>query len=409
MVSEMAKTVDSEIGDIEQIISEYKQGISQAIEKEKSRFDELSDFLAKSQHEAERLIAEAREQAHKISEDIIAQAEQKAQQIVNKAEETVKNEAKEKTRKEVEQINQATRDKAAELIVKARQVSKKTSNSIIAESRREADKLIEQSREKASKEAEQEAQDIRQKAHEEAKHIISDARNKAKEDGEKELARIIAAAKQVAEQVVRDTKETVETEEDQLTHNSLNSAEEIESESPSNLPEPRKIAEETASDIESPAQTEPEDSAPKLREAQQRLAEVFEAAISDIRETGDEISKMPVPNPSEKETEYPATSKIECKISELTEMENGTNGYDEKLELHIMPPSDSGQLSKFEKQLLKVPDLQVLGKGGSDSGIIWFEVNYSEPLPVENLLRQISPVKEVAKHGNYVMISLSSS
>lgn len=409
MVSEMAETVDSEIGDIEQIISDYKQGISQVIEKEKGRFDELSDFLAKSQHEAERLIAEAREQAHKISEDIIAQAEQKARQIVNEAEETVKNEVKEKTQKETEKINKAAKDKAAELIAKARQISEKTANSIIAESRQEAGKLIKQSNEKARKEAEQEAQEIRKKAHEEAKHITSDARNTAKEDGEKELARVTAAAKQVAEQIIREAKEKVETEEGQLTNNNLSSAEEIESEPPFNLSEPRRIAEETASDIENQAQTEPEDSAPELREAQQRLAEVFEAAISDIRETGDEISKIPVPNPSEKETAYPATSEIEYEVSEPAEIENGTNGYDEKLELHIMPPSDYGQLSKFEKQLLQVPDLQVLGKGGSDSGIIWYEVNYSEPLPVENLFRQMSPVKEVAKHGNYVTISLNSS
>ncbi len=403
----MAETVDSEISELEQIINEYKQGISRAIEEEKDRFEELSHVLAKSQHEAERLIAEAREQAHRISEDIIVQAEQKAQQIVNEAEEIVKNEAKEKTQKEVERIKKAAKDKATELIAKARQISEKTANSIIVESRQEADKVAKQLNEKARKEAEQEAQDIRKKAHVEAKQISSDTKNTAKEDGEKELARIINAAKQVAEQIVREAKEKVEIEEGQSTTNSLNSAERIESESLSNLPEPRKIVEDISADIEGKSQTELEDSAPELMEAQQRLAKVFEAAINETEETGDESGEIPVPNASQKETEYPATSKIEYETSELTEIENRTNGYDGKLELHIMPPLDFGQLSKFEKQLLQVPDLQLLGKGGSDSGITWYEVNYSEPPLVVNLLRQISPVKEVAKYGNYITISLN--
>ncbi len=114
-----------------------------------------------------------------------------------------------------------------------------------------------------------------------------------------------------------------------------------------------------------------------------------------------------MPDASQKENEHSATSKIEYETSELTEREDAINEYTGKLELHIMPPLDFGQLSKFEKQLLQVPGLQLLGKGGSDSGITWYEVNYSEPPLVVNLLRQISPVKEVAKHGNYITISLN--
>ncbi len=403
----MAETVDSEIGEIERIINEYKQGISRAIEEEKDRFEELSHVLAKSQHEAERLIVEARQQAHRISENIIAQAEQKAQQIVNEAEELVKNEAKKKTQKEEERIKKAAKDKAVKLIAKARQISEKIANSIIAESRQEADKLVKQLTEKARKEAEQEAQDIRKKAHVEAKQITSDTRNAAKEDGEKELAIIITAAKKVAEQIVREAKEKVKIQEDQSTTNSLSSAERTESESFSNPPEPRNIAEETAADIEDKSQTELEDSTPEITEAQQRLAKVFEAAINELEETGGENGEIPVPNASQKENEYPATSKIEFETSEVTEREDAINEYIGKLELHIMPPVDLGQLSKFEKQLLHVPNLQILGKGGSANGIIWFEINYSEPLPVENLLQQISPVKEIAKHGNYLTISLN--
>jgi hypothetical protein len=58
-----------------------------------------------------------------------------------------------------------------------------------------------------------------------------------------------------------------------------------------------------------------------------------------------------------------------------------------------MLPIGSSQLSKFEKLLLYIPNFHILDKSGSDNGIIWFEVNCSQPLPVENLLQQVLPVK----------------
>jgi len=405
----MTEKADSEISDIERVINEYKQGISQAVEEEKGRFEELSHVLASSQNEAERLITEAREKAQKISENIIAKAEQKAQQIVNETEEAAKNEAKKKTQLEVEHIKKAAKDKAAELIAKARQMSEKTTNSIKAESKREADKLIKQLTEQAMKEAEQEAQDIRKKAHAEAEQLISDARNTAKEEGEKELARITAAAKQVAEQSAMKAREMVEIEKDQLTTRVIGSAEITESAPSSDLPEPRNIAEKTAAYIDDTAQTKPEDSTPELMEAQKILAEAFEDAANETEEAGDESSATLVHNIFEEETKYPTINKMKYETSEPAEIENRTNGHDEKLELHIMPTSDFGQVSKFEKQLLQVPDLQLLGKGGSEGGIIWFEVNYSDSLPIEDLLQQISPVKEVAKYGNYITIYLNDS
>ena len=47
-VGYMSKTVSSEIDVVERIIDEYKQEIYRAIEEEKNRFEELSQFLAKS-------------------------------------------------------------------------------------------------------------------------------------------------------------------------------------------------------------------------------------------------------------------------------------------------------------------------------------------------------------------------
>ncbi|MHC4665902.1 MAG: hypothetical protein ACYS9T_08100 [Planctomycetota bacterium] len=402
----MAETSDSEKNAIERIIDEY-QGISHAIEEEKDRFEELSHVLAKSQYEAERIIAEAREQAHRIFEDTMAQAEQQAQQIINEAEERVKNEAKKQTEREVELTKKAAKDKAVKLITKARQISENTANSIIAESRQEAEKLAKQLIEKTRKGAAREAQEIRKKAHADAEQIINNARNAAREEGQKELAIMTTVAQQVAEQIIREDKEKIEIEKIQLTTSIVSSAEGLESESFSNLSEPQKIVEESSANTESQSQTELEDSTPARMEVQQSLAKVFETAINEAEKTGDESSEIPVPDTSEKEPEYLASSQIEYETSELTESENRANRYDGKLELHIIPPFDFGQLSTFENQLLQVPNMQLLGKGDSGSGMIWYEVNYSEPLLIENLLRKMSPIKEISKHGNYIMILLN--
>ena len=406
----MTKKADSEISDIEQIINEYKQGISRAIEEEKGRFEELSNVLASSQNEAKRLVTEAQEQAQKITEDIIAQAEQKAQQIINTAEEAAKNEARKKTQLEVEKIKKAARDKAAELIAKARQMSEKTTNSITAQSKQEADKLIKRLTEQARREAEHEAQDMRKKAHAEAEQIIRDARNTAKEEGEKEMARITAAAKQVAEQAARKAREKVKIEKDQLMTGIASSTEITESTPPSDLPESRNMAGKIAVNIDDKVPAEPEDSTPELMEAQKILAEVFGNAINETEETRDESNATPLHNIFAEENEYPAINKMKYEAPEPAETENRAIGHDEKLELHIMPASDFSQVSKFEKQLLQVPDsLQLLSKGGSEGGIIWLEVNYSDSLPIEDLLRQISPVKEVARYGNYITVYLNDS
>ena len=75
--------------------------------------------------------------------------------------------------------------------------------------------------------------------------------------------------------------------------------------------------------------------------------------------------------------------------------------------IDIVPPIDFSQLISLEKLLRKVPNLQVIGRGGSDDGRSWAEVECSEPIPIVMILKQMSPVKEVAAHSNHVIIALN--
>ncbi len=116
---------------------------------------------------------------------------------------------------------------------------------------------------------------------------------------------------------------------------------------------------------------------------------------------------MPLPGTSQKESEYSTNGKVEYDAARTAETEKGISGQTYELELHIMPPVDLGKLSVLKRQLLQIPNLQVLGEGGSNSGLIWFEVTYSEPPPIEGLLRKMSSVKEITRQGNYITISLN--
>jgi len=109
-----------------------------------------------------------------------------------------------------------------------------------------------------------------------------------------------------------------------------------------------------------------------------------------------------------KENEYSAERYIKSETGSVLAEEDDKKEYKGRLELDIVPPIDSSQLASLEKLLLQVPNLQLIGRGGSDDGRSWAEVNCSEPLPVVTLLKQMSLVKEVAAYGNHIIIALKA-
>ena len=132
----------------------------------------------------------------------------------------------------------------------------------------------------------------------------------------------------------------------------------------------------------------------------------METATKEAMETELQSEIISVPDMLNKVAEYVGINNIELETSDVFDEEDERKTYEGKLEIDIVPPIDFSQLINLEKLLRKVPNLQVLGRGGSDDGRSWAEVECSKPLPIVTILKQMSPVKEVAAHSNHIIIAL---
>jgi hypothetical protein len=142
--------------------------------------------------------------------------------------------------------------------------------------------------------------------------------------------------------------------------------------------------------------------------AQQRLGKFIEAATKETVETELQSDIISVPNTLKKGKEYPAASNVEPETGNVFAKEDDKRDYKGRLEIDIVPPIDFSQLISLEKLLLKVPNLRLIGRGGSDDGRSWAEIECSEPIPIVTILKQMSPVKEVATHRNHIIIALKA-
>ena len=111
------------------------------------------------------------------------------------------------------------------------------------------------------------------------------------------------------------------------------------------------------------------------------------------------------PNIEEK-LDLPPASDIETETSAVEVEKEDEKIYHGRLELHVVPAVEFQQMAVFEKLLLEIPNLRLIGKGGSNYGTSWAEIELSEPMPILMILKRLSPVKEVVAHGNIIIVSL---
>jgi len=65
-------------------------------------------------------------------------------------------------------------------------------------------------------------------------------------------------------------------------------------------------------------------------------------------------------------------------------------------------------MDMIEKPLLRLPNLRLIGRGGSSDGTTWVKIELGEPLPILKILKQMLPVKEAVAYGNNIVISLNA-
>jgi hypothetical protein len=93
----------------------------------------------------------------------------------------------------------------------------------------------------------------------------------------------------------------------------------------------------------------------------------------------------------------------------FTKIKDEERDYEGRLELTILAPIDVQQKRDFEKLLAEVPDLHLIGNGGSSDGSNWLEIELNQSMPFVSALKQMPPVRKVAAHGNNIIVALKPS
>jgi len=84
----------------------------------------------------------------------------------------------------------------------------------------------------------------------------------------------------------------------------------------------------------------------------------------------------------------------------------GAGLYEGIVKLTVVSPVDLGQMRKLEEYLCQVQDLRLVLVGGSVDEGTTIVVSAEKPIPLIDVLREMSPVEQVFKEGNEIQIVL---
>ena len=410
------------IDEAEQIFYEYRQGISQAIDKVKANLldrakQEASDIISKANSEATNIVSIAQ---HK-TDTVLAQANSRAEKIIKDAEERITKEARNRTRKEEERLIMEAKSQSDRIITATRQAAEEISGKILDNAKKEADILIKRLTEDSKKEAdalvkstseikkqaEIEANLIKKKAEEETEHVINSARVEARRDVEKELAAIIEKSRQEAEDILQNARDQVTKERESLIAEFVAEATKLaELEKIKILSGAKSKAENVAREIKNGLNSELEKSSLLINGAQERLTDIVTEMSNQITKEQFDIDTSVNVDVAVEEVNSDFTREVQEKMF-FTKTKDEERDYEGRLELGILAPINAEQKKAFEELLTEVPDLHLLGSGGSSDGSSWLEIELDQPIPLVSMLKQMPPVIKVAAHGNNILVVLN--
>ncbi len=110
--------------------------------------------------------------------------------------------------------------------------------------------------------------------------------------------------------------------------------------------------------------------------------------------------------------EIEETKKAEDQIKKKAEppaKETGAELYKGIVKLTIVPPVDSGQISKLEEHLCQVQDLRLVLISGSMVDGTEIVVSAETPLSLLDILREMPSVAQVAKKVKTIQITLKAA
>ncbi|KPK22652.1 MAG: hypothetical protein AMJ70_05440 [Dehalococcoidia bacterium SG8_51_3] len=463
-MAEISNKLMPEIDETEEIFKEYRQGISQAIDKVRTKLldqanqeareivakanDEANTIVSKAQNEADTALAQANSRAEQIIKDAedtikkandeasaivsvaqneadtaLAKANSRAEQVIKDAEETIKKEARYKTQKEEEKFLREARSQSERIIAAAKQSTEKLykdtidnakkeadilTNKLTEDSKKEADSLIKSASEIKNR-AEIEANLLKKRTEEEARSAISDAREEARRDIENRSAALIEKARQEAEDLLTNAKNETLKERDNLVAEFVGEATKLaQFEKIKILSEAKSKAEYIVREIKARLNSELEKSSLLINGAQERLTGIMTEVSDQIEKEQFDIDTSEIVNVPEEELSPDFTKEVQDNML-FSRTKDEERNYEGRLELTILAPIDVKQKKDLEKLLAEIPNLQMMADGGSSDGSNWLELELNQSIPLVSMLKQMPPVRKVASHGNNIIVALKHS
>lgn len=413
-----------EVDETEQIFNEYRQGISQAIDKVRAKLldqakQEASDIVAKANDEATKIVSTAQ---HKV-DTVLTQANSRAEQITKDTEEKIQKEANKRTQQEVDRLIMEAKSQSERIITAAKQATEKIYREILDKAKKEADiltkKLTEDSKREADglvksaseikNAAEIEANLLKKKAEEEVRHAIQNAREEARKDVENKSVAIIEKARQEGEDILKNARNEAIKERDTLVAEFVEDATKLaELEKIKILSEAKSKAEYIVREIKSRLNSELEKSSLLINGAQERLTDIIAEVSNQITKDQFDIDTSVMVDVPVEEPNADFTKEVQEKML-FARTKDEERNFEGRLELTILAPIDVKQKKDFEKLLAEIPDLHLMGDGGSNDGGNWLEIDLNQSIPLVSMLKQMPPVKKVASHGNNIIVALKPS
>jgi len=311
-------------------------------------------------------------------------------------------------------------DEAEQVVAGEKDKASVESDRIIAEARRQAEQISKASAEMKQK-LSREVEEIRKDIHAEAEQIIMAAVETAREQAQKESDAIVAKARKTAEDIVLEA-ERAQKERNQLLADSVIEARRKSGlEAAQIIAEARQTAERIVAEASSKVRVEMKEPSRLIAGMKQRLGRVIEATVKESRKPDSEPGKParaagkkdnaaetgPVAVANKKEVRAHAMETEPVRAADkaahsraaaagaIAVKEDNGRTYQGRLELFMAPSPRVDQIANFEKYLLQMPHLRLVGKGSSADGKTWTEVEISEPLPLLEFLKRMPLVKDV--------------
>jgi len=311
-----------------------------------------------------------------------------------------------------ERILTAARQAAEEISGKILDDAKKEAGiltkRLTEDSKKEADVLVKSASEIKNR-AEVEANLIKRKAEEETEHVIHIAQEESRRDEEKKLAEIIEKTRQEAEDILKNARDQAIKERENLISEFVEEATKLaEFEKIKILSEAKSKAEYIVREIKNRLNSELEKSSLLINGAQERLTDIMTEVSDEITKEQFDIDTSVMVDIPVEELNADFTKEVQEKML-FSRTKDEERNYEGKLELTILAPIDVKQKKGFEKLLTEVPDLHLMGDGGSSDGSNWLEIELNQSIPLVSMLKQMPPVKKVASHGNNIIVALKPS